>query len=67
MFNPGGASRTKGQSVRHHGKNKRLVHQVTDIPVQDSQDEDLDLDDVAEFSDTIYTEQPYGLDEFYVD
>ena len=64
MFNPRGASRTKGQTVHHHVKNKRLV---TDIPVQDSHDEDLDLNDVAEFSDTIYTEQPSGLDEFYVD
>ena len=43
MFNPGGASRTKGQSIRQHVKDKRLVHQVTDIPVQDPQDEDLDM------------------------
>ena len=67
MFNPQGTSCTKGQSVRHRIENKHLVHQVTDILVQDSQDEDLDLYDVAEFSGTIYTEQPSGLDEFYID
>ena len=65
MFNPGGTSRTEGRSVRHHVKNNCLVHQVMDKPVQDSQDEDLDLYDVAEFSDAKNTEHPSGLDEFY--